>query len=469
MVTSCETDRCPGSTTSTTDPAAVSDARSASSSAASYPHRCASVSSTSDRSGAERTSAAPSSNAGRRAPSGSPGQLARATSTVVGFSASGPGSGTHSSTTPAPARPGHRDIGEPALLPYVMLAPLRMERLDRGGDSLLVTRAGQVEDRQPGSVAAQRERQHAKPVQPVVRGAGAAGEHASGQAGDRDHVPLQPLGRMRGQDLYGSFDHLDLARREPPLLELGGRQVGEEAGQRATVGVGAEPRRDVAERVEVPASQPGVARPGSHLHVKAGGPFDVGDQVRQRLVEPAAQGTQLIAQGGQTPVPLWRVPLRRAEVIERLDQSPFVKAVGEPRLIGCSGAGSWARVRTTTAVGGRRSTGISYGGSSTPAAVCHAATRRPASQDASSRYVSNSAQWTVAVEASSASRSAGASSATRWPKARSGADSALATSRISGRLRQLVLSVTSRAGVPSARGNSAGKRSRVPALAPRQP
>jgi hypothetical protein len=49
-----------------------------------------------------------------------------------------------------------------------------------------------------------------------------------------------------------------------------------------------------------------------------------------------------------------------------------------------------------------------------------------------------------------------------------GAETPLATWRISGLLRQLVLSVSTSAGRPAA-AKSAGKRSRVPALAPRQP
>lgn len=69
----------------------------------------------------------------------------------------------------------------------------------------------------------------------------------------------------------------------------------------------------------------------------------------------------------------------------------------------------------------------------------------------------------------SSTLSAACSSGTRAPAARNGVASALATARISGRLRQLVVSPSTRAGLPSLPTNSVGKRSRVPALAPRQP
>ncbi len=103
---------------------------------------------------------------------------------------------------------------------------------------------------------------------------------------------------MRGEDLHGALHHIDLTRFEAAFLLLGRRQESEEAGQRATVGLGGVAGRGVAERVQVTAGQTGVAgmpAPHGDLHVQAGRPLDVGDQVRQGLVQALPQRAQFPA------------------------------------------------------------------------------------------------------------------------------------------------------------------------------
>ncbi len=101
-----------------------------------------------------------------------------------------------------------------------------------------------------------------------------------------------------------------------------------------------------------------------------------------------------------------------------------------------------------------------------PAAIRHAVSTESAIHEASSAYVMSSAHVTVRPPTASATRSAGRRTPT-W--ARSGAEITFATCRISGRFRQLRVRLCTQAGRPSASGNSVGKRSRVPADAPRQP
>ncbi len=154
-------------------------------------------------------------------------------------------------------------------------------------------------------------------------------------------------------------------------------------------------------------------------------------------------------------------------------------STGRPRSRSADSiAGIWLRTRTSTAVVGRRATGMCSGATpGIPAAPRHAASTLSAIQSASSAYVGSIAQCTVPPAAPPGLRcgigsrtvSAERSSGTRAPAARSGVESAFATRRISGRLRQLVVSPSAGAGSPSARANSVGNRSRVPALAPRQP
>ncbi|PSK61368.1 hypothetical protein B0E53_06733 [Micromonospora sp. MH33] len=154
-------------------------------------------------------------------------------------------------------------------------------------------------------------------------------------------------------------------------------------------------------------------------------------------------------------------------------------STGSPRARSAASiAGIWLRSRTRTAVVGRRCAGMCSGSESgIPAAPRQAASTLSAIQSASSAYVSSSAQCTVPAARppglrcgiGSRTLSAARSSGTRAPAARSGTDSALATPRISGRLRQLVVRLSTSAGAPSVRANSVGNRSSVPALAPRQP
>ncbi len=133
-------------------------------------------------------------------------------------------------------------------------------------------------------------------------------------------------------------------------------------------------------------------------------------------------------------------------------------------------AGIWLRTRTSTALVGRFSTGMSAAGvSGIRAAERQAASIESAIHPASSAYVGSSAHATVRPPTRAATRRAGTSSATRAPAARSGRDSAFATWRISGRLRQLRVRFSTQASRPPGPVNSAGKRSSVPADAPRQP
>ncbi len=104
-----------------------------------------------------------------------------------------------------------------------------------------------------------------------------------------------------------------------------------------------------------------------------------------------------------------------------------------------------------------------------PAAIRQAVSIESPIQAASSAKVGSSAQVTVRPPTLPATRCAGLSSATRAPAARSGRDSAFATSRISGRLRQLRVRLSTWASAPRGPENSAGNRSSVPAEAPRQP
>jgi hypothetical protein len=146
-------------------------------------------------------------------------------------------------------------------------------------------------------------------------------------------------------------------------------------------------------------------------------------------------------------------------------------STGSPRERSASSiAGIWLRTRTSTALVGRFSTGISAAAvSGRPAASRHAVSIESAIHSASSAYVGNSAHVTVRPPTAAATRWAGTSSATRAPAARNGRDSALATSRISGRLRQLRVRLSTQASRPAGAVNSAGNRSSVPADAPRQP
>ncbi len=146
-------------------------------------------------------------------------------------------------------------------------------------------------------------------------------------------------------------------------------------------------------------------------------------------------------------------------------------STGRPRARSASSiAGIWLRTRTRTALVGRFSTGISSAGvSGIPAAIRQAVSIESAIQPASPANVGSSAQVTVRPPTLPATQRAGTSSATRAPAARSGRDSSLATARISGRLRQLRVRLSTQASAPAGPVNSAGNRSRVPAEAPRQP
>ena len=391
-----------------------------------------------------------------------------------------------------PARPGHRHVREPPLLPLVVGPPLLGEGGQRPRHPLLVRHRVEVQHRQPVRVAAQRERQHAQPEQIVVGVTDRPRPDTTGQPGHRDHVPLQALRGVRGDDLHRALHHLELPRRQSPLLLLGGGEEGQEAGEGGVVRLAGEPGGHVTERVQVPPGQAGVAAPAVRtgpdrdLHLQADGPLHVGHQVGQRLVQPVPQQPQLQAVRPQPGVPLGRVRLRRPQVGQRLDQGRVVQPVGGDLRLGvgvgrgnsrraaaiararrCSAtrsrgpirhrapvsnrsraapsvgsastrsvqttsrtsgvssrppspttstgsprsrsaasmAGIWLRTRTSTALVGRRSTGMCSGSAAgIRAAPRQAASTLSAIQSASSSYVGSSAQCTVPAVAPRAVR-----------------------------------------------------------------
>jgi hypothetical protein len=143
----------------------------------------------------------------------------------------------------------------------------------------------------------------------VVAGLRLGWESVRAEPGHRDDVPLEALGGVHGQDLDRAIYYFDLARRQPPLLLLGGGRVGEERRQGATFGFLREPGRHITDRVQVRPSQSCGCRatgPYRHFDVQTDGLGDVGDEVRQRLVEPGPQRAQFVPAQLQSPVTLRR-------------------------------------------------------------------------------------------------------------------------------------------------------------------
>src|SRR5690606_24310052 len=94
--------------------------------------------------------------------------------------------------------------------------------------------------------------------------------------------------------------------------------------------------------VEVGPRQTGsTSTMDGNLNVQADGLRHVGDEIRQALVEPLAQLSQLVPKHLQSPVALRRVVLRWTQVVERLREHRVVEPLAtEVRLLNDRGTGS---------------------------------------------------------------------------------------------------------------------------------
>jgi hypothetical protein len=194
---------------------------------------------------------------------------------------------------------GEGDVGQPPLLARVAGGVGLQVALERA----LVE---PVERRQLGAVAAQREREQPGVGGPAGGGgrlggeARRAGAGAAGQPGHGDHRPLQALGGVHRHELHG-VGAAGGGEVEPVLLVLGGRQVREERRQHrlaravlggvAGEGGGRRRRRRPGRRGRRPG-RPTGRTPRRRAAGCARRPPPVG----QRLVGPAAQRPQLVAQ-----------------------------------------------------------------------------------------------------------------------------------------------------------------------------